>query len=154
MVHAFLNTVSLRTGSADLLGDRPAAVGWFRTAGVLPADPVVLTTSENANLLRLREGLRTVLVARTAGRRDDAASAALTRAFVDGRLVLTVDPAGAAHWATAARAPYPSMVAAIAIAIAEATTGSTWPSLRACTVPGCGWAFYDESGATNCSGHG
>jgi predicted RNA-binding Zn ribbon-like protein len=153
-VQAFVNTVSLRTGSADLLGDRPAAVGWFRAAGVLPADPVVVTTSENANLLRLREALRTVLVARTDGRRDDAAAAALTRAFADGRIVLTVDTEGAAHWATAARAPYPSMVAAIAIAIAEATIGGTWPSLRACTVPGCGWAFYDESGAKNCSGHG
>jgi predicted RNA-binding Zn ribbon-like protein len=150
LVQAFVNTVSLRAGGLDLLGDRPAAVGWFRAAGVLPSDPVVVTTSEHAGLLRLRESLRVVLVARTGGREDEAAAANLTRAFADGRLVLTVDAAAGVHWATAARAPYPSMVAAIAIAMAESATAGTWPRLRACAGPGCGWAFYDESAATRC----
>lgn len=151
LVQAFVNTVSLRTGGADLLGDRPAAVGWFRGAGVLPADPVVVSTSEHNGLLRLREALRTVLVARTEGREDATDAARLTRAFADGRLVLTVQAAGGAHWATAARAPYPSMVAGIAAAIADSVTARTWPYLRACAIPGCGWAFYDESRATRCS---
>jgi len=154
LVQAFLNTVPLRTGGTDLLGDRPAAVGWFRTAGVLSADPVVVSTSEHAGLLRLRELLRAVLMARTAGRPDEQTAAKLTKAFADGRLVLTVDAVGRANWATAARAPYPSMVAALAIAIAESVTTGTWPYLKACAVPGCGWAFYEKSSAAaNCSGH-
>lgn len=151
LVQALVNTVSLREGGPDLLGDRPAAVGWFRGAGVLPADPVVVTTSEHSALLRLREGLRAVLVARTAGREEEATAATLTRAFADGRLVLTVDAAAGAHWKTAARAPYPSMVAAIAIAIAESAVAGTWPNLKACTDPGCGWAFYEKSAATRCT---
>jgi predicted RNA-binding Zn ribbon-like protein len=93
-------------------------------------------------------------VARTEGREDEAASAILTRSFADGRLVLTMDAAAGAHWATAARAPYPSMIAAMAIAIAESATAGTWPYLRACAAADCGWAFYDESAATRCSpGH-
>jgi Putative stress-induced transcription regulator len=154
LVQAFVNTVSLREGGPDLLRDRPAAVGWFRGAGILPPDPVLVSTSEHSGLLRLRDSLRAVLVARTQGRADEAAAEVLTRAFAGGRLVLTVDAAAGAHWETAARAPYPSMVAAIAIAIAESATTGTWSYLRACTAPGCGWAFYDESGATRCSpGH-
>jgi predicted RNA-binding Zn ribbon-like protein len=154
LVQAFVNTVSLRNGGPDLLVDRPATVGWFRGAGILPTDPVVVTTSEHNNLLRLREALRAVLVSRTEGREDEEHSATLTRAFADGRLVLTVDAGAGVHWATAARAPYPSMVAGIAIAIAESATAGTWPSLRACVAPGCGWAFYDESNATRCApGH-
>jgi len=154
LAQAFVNTVSLRAGGSDLLGDRPAAVGWFRNVGILPPDPVVVTTSEHAGLLRLRESLRAALVARTEGREDAEVAAKLTRAFVDGRLVLTVDAAAGAHWATAARAPYASMIAGIAIAIAESATAGTWPHLRACTAPGCGWAFYEESPATRCSpGH-
>jgi hypothetical protein len=151
LVQAFVNTVSLRAGGPDLLGDRPAAVGWFRGAGILPTDPVVVTTSEHAGLLRLRESLRAVLVARAEGRRDQEAAAKLTRGFADGRLVLTVDEAAGAHWATAARAPYPSMVAGIAIAIAESATSGTWPHLRACTAQNCGWAFYDESPTPHCA---
>jgi predicted RNA-binding Zn ribbon-like protein len=153
LVQAFVNTVSLRESGFDLLGDRPSAVGWFRGAGVLPADPVVVSTSEHSGLLRLREALRAVLAARTEGREDEAAAARLTKAFADGRLVLTVDPAAGAHWITAARAPYPSMVAAIAVAIAASVTSGTWSYLKACAVPGCGWAFYEESDAMNCSGH-
>jgi predicted RNA-binding Zn ribbon-like protein len=154
VVQAFLNTVPLRTGGPDLLGDRRAAIGWFRAVGILPTDPVVVTSSEHANLLRLRELLRAVLMTRTAGRRDEPTAANLTRAFADGRLVLTVDAGAGAHWKTAARAPYPSMVAGIAIAIAESVTSGTWPYLKACATPGCGWAFYEDSAATNCSGHG
>jgi Putative stress-induced transcription regulator len=154
LVQAFVNTVSLREGGPDLLGDRPAAVGWFRGAGILPTDPVVVTTSEHAGLLRLRESLRAVLVARSEGRRDPEASAKLTRGFVDGRLVLTVDEAAGVHWATAARAPYPSMIAGIAIAIADSATSGTWPNLRACTAQNCGWAFYDETPTPHCApGH-
>jgi predicted RNA-binding Zn ribbon-like protein len=152
MVQAFVNTVSLKEGTPDLLVDRPETVGWLRAAGILSAEPVVVSSSEHAALLRLRESLRAVLVARTAGRVDEEAGAHLTKGLADGRLVLTVNGAAKAHWATAARAPYPSVVAAIAIAIAESVTTGTWPYLRACVVSGCGRAFYDESGATRCPG--
>jgi len=102
----------------DLLGTREKAAAWLRAAGLLPAE-AGLTNSEHAALLRLRESVRDVLAARAADRQDADAAARLTRALADGRLVLTVDPAGTPQLASAARASYPNLVAALAIAIAR-----------------------------------
>ena len=101
----------------DLLRTREEAAAWLRAADLLPADGG-LSNSEHAALLRLRESVRDVLAARAGGREDAAAAARLTRALADGRLVLTVDPAGTVQLASAARASYPNLVAALAIAIA------------------------------------
>jgi len=101
----------------DLLRTREEAAAWLRAADLLPADGG-LSNSEHAALLRLRESVRDVLAARAGGREDAAAAARLTRALADGRLVLTVDPAGTVQLASAARASYPNLVAVLAIAIA------------------------------------
>jgi predicted RNA-binding Zn ribbon-like protein len=108
----------------DLLRTREEAAAWLRAAGLLPAE-AGLSGSEHAALLRLREAIRDVLAAQAGGREDGDAAARLTRALADGRLVLTVDPAGTVRLASAARASYASVVAALAIAIAgSAASGS------------------------------
>ncbi len=101
----------------DLLRTREEAAAWLRAADLLP-DEASLSNSEHAALLRLRESVRDVLAVRAGGREDAEAAARLTRALADGRLVLTVDPAGTVRLASAARASYPSLVAALAIALA------------------------------------
>lgn len=103
----------------DLLGTREEAVPWLRAAGLLPGDAVI-SGSEHGALLRLRDALRDVLAARASGAADPDAAARLTRALADGRLVVTVSPAGAAVLASSARASYSNVVAAIAISVAEA----------------------------------
>jgi len=103
----------------DLLGTRDEAVPWLRGAGLLP-DGAVISGSEHGALLRLRDALRHVLAARASGAADPDATARLTRALADGRLIVTVSPAGAAVLASSARATYSNTVAAIAIAVAEA----------------------------------
>lgn len=108
---------------ADLLRSRDEAAAWLRKAELLPADGG-LSNSEHAALLRLRDSIREVLAARAAGRANDDADARLTRALADGRLVLTVGQGGTPRLASAARASYPNLVAAVAIAIAES---SDWP---------------------------
>jgi hypothetical protein len=107
----------------DLLSSREEAAAWLRTAALLPAE-AGLSNSEHAALLRLRDSIRDVLAAHAEGRQDAAAAARLTKALADGRLVLTVDPAGTPQLASAARASYPNLVAAVAIAIAES---GAWP---------------------------
>jgi hypothetical protein len=104
---------------ADPLGKRESAVPWLRTAGLLPGD-AALSGSEHGALLRLRDSLRDVLAARTAGGPDSDAAARLERALADGRLVVTVSPDGAAGLASSARASYSNLVAAVAIAVAQA----------------------------------
>jgi hypothetical protein len=109
----------------DLLRSREEAAAWLRTAALLPAE-AGLSNSEHAALLRLRDAIRDVLAARAQGREDAAATARLTRALADGRLVLTVGPAGTVQLASAARASYPNLVAVVAIAIAESAASGAW----------------------------
>jgi hypothetical protein len=103
----------------DALGTRESAVPWLRAAGLLPGD-AALSGSEHGALLRLRDALRDVLAARAAARSDEDAAARLARALADGRLVVTVAPDGAAGLASSARASYSNLVAAVAIAVAQA----------------------------------
>lgn len=111
--------------SEDLLGDRDDAAAWLRTARLLPPD-AGLSSSEHNALLRLRDALRDVMAARANAladpnaRSDADAAIRLTRALADGRLVVTVDPAGTSGLASSARASYSNLVASIAIAVAEA----------------------------------
>ena len=112
-------TGTVAPDGADLLGTREEAVTWLRRAGLLP-DDATISNSEHGALLRLRDALRDVLAARASGAADPDATARLTRALADGRLVVTVSPAGAAVLASSARASYSNVVAAIAIAVARA----------------------------------
>jgi hypothetical protein len=103
----------------DLLETREAAVPWLRKQGLLPND-AVLTGSEHGALLRLRDALRDTLAVRDAAGVEADPGARLTRALADGRLMVTVSPAGAAGLASSARATYSNLVAAVAIAVAQA----------------------------------
>ena len=126
LVQSFANTLSAEPG-ADLLGTREEAAAWLHAAALLPAE-AGLSNSEHAALLRLRESVRGVLAAHADRREDAEAAARLTRALAEGRLVVTVDATSTVHLASAARASYPSVVAAIAVAIADAAAAGTWPT--------------------------
>jgi hypothetical protein len=110
---------TLTEGGGDFLGTRENALAWLQAGALLPAD-AALTGSEHNALLRLRDALRDVLALRAAGTASTDASARLTRALADGRLVVTVAPGGAAGLASSARATYSNLVAVIAIAVAQA----------------------------------
>ncbi len=125
LIQSFAGTLSADP-DADPLSTTDAATGWLRTAGLLPAE-ARLTSSEHAALLRLRASIRDVLAAHADGREDAEATARLTKALADGRLVLVVDPASTVRLASAARASYPNLVAAIAIAVAESADSDAWP---------------------------
>jgi hypothetical protein len=118
LIKSFADTT--RSG-ADPLATREEAADWLRAAELFPPDgDETLTGSEHSALLRLRDALRDILAARADGRRDPEAAPRLTRALADGRLVVSIDPAGHAGLASSARATYSNLVAAIAIAVAEA----------------------------------
>jgi hypothetical protein len=120
LIQSFANTIS----TVDLLRTREEASTWLRAQGLLPAG-ASLTNSEHSALLRLREAVRDVLAAHADGREDADTAARLTKALAEGRLVVTVDPTGTVRLASAARASYPSVVAAIAVAIADLAAAGT-----------------------------
>ena len=152
LVQSFANT---RSADLDRLETRQEAAAWLHCAELLPAE-AGLTNSEHAALLRLRSSIRDVLAAHTDGREDAEAAGRLTKALADGRLVLTVDPASTLQLASAARASYSSIVAAIAIAVAGLAASGTWLRLKSCPAPHCGQAFHDDSASSatrHCSRH-
>jgi predicted RNA-binding Zn ribbon-like protein len=150
LVQSFANTLSAEPG-ADLLATREEAAAWLRAAALLPAGSG-LTGSEHAALLRLREAIRDTLTAHTDGREDPGAAGRLTKALAEGRLVVTVNAASLVQLASAARASYPAVVAAIAVAIAEAAAAGTWLRLKSCSGLACGQVFYDDSAPASAQG--
>jgi hypothetical protein len=127
LIQSFASTRSADP-DPDLLHTREEAAAWLRTAGLLSAE-AGLTNSEHAALLRLREAVRDVLAVHADGREDAEAAVRLTKTLAEGRLVVTVDPASTVRLASAARASYPGVVAAIAVAIADAAAAGTWLTL-------------------------
>lgn len=123
LIKSFASTLS-----TDALRTREEAAAWLHAAALLPPD-VGLTNSEHAALLRLRDSVRDVLAAHAAGRENPEAAARLTRTLAEGRLVVTVDPASTVRLASAARSSYPSVVAGIAVAIADLAAAGTWRTL-------------------------
>ena len=109
----------------DKLQARDDAAAWLRGTGLLAAD-AGLSNSEHAALIRLRDAARDVLAAQAGHREDPDAAARLTRALAEGRLFVTVGPAGSVRLTTAARSSYPSVVAGIAVAIADCAAAGTW----------------------------
>ena len=124
LVQSFASTLSREAGT-DLLGTREGAAAWLHAAALLPAE-AGLSNSEHAALLRLREAVRDVLAAQADGREDPEAATRLTKALAEGRLVVTVDSASTVRLVSAARAAYPSVVAAIAVAIADSAAAGSW----------------------------
>lgn len=154
LIQSFANTLNADS-DADLLSTREQAADWLRGAALLPGG-AGLTGSDHGALLRLRDALRDVLAAHTAGREDAATAARLTKALADGRLVLTVDSASTVRLASAARASYSGLVAAVAVAIASTAASGTWLRLKSCSDPRCGQAFLDGSAtasARHCPAH-
>jgi deoxyribodipyrimidine photolyase len=135
MLQSFAATVAAGPDpdNADALATREQAIPWLRAQALMPAD-AMLTGSEHGALLRLRDALRDALAAHASGRdAPPEVATRLTRALADGRLVVTITDAGPVKLATAARSVYPSIVAAIAVAIAEADAAGAWLDL---TQPG------------------
>ena len=125
LIQSFTTTLSPGT---DLLHSRDEAAEWLHAAGLLPAE-AGLSNSEFAALLRLREAIRDVLAAHGDDREDADAAARLTRTLAEGRLVVIVDPASTVRLASAARSSYPSVVAGIAVAIADLAAAGDWLGL-------------------------
>jgi predicted RNA-binding Zn ribbon-like protein len=158
LVQSFASTLSAEDGAedgADLLRTREDAAAWLRAQALLDA-AAGLSNSEHAALLRLREALRDVLATHADGGADGDAAGRLTKGLADGRLVITVAPGSEIQLVSAARASYPCVVAAIAVAVADAAASGTWLRLRGCREPGCDEVFYDDSAvpaAERCPAH-
>jgi predicted RNA-binding Zn ribbon-like protein len=140
LVQDFLNTNDIEAGT-DQLGDGAAARRWLAAAGL--GDGVAVGDRDAGRLRAAREAIRELVAANGGRPLDPEAAAELTRiagrargrtALVGGRLEVVPEGAGA-----------DAAIAAILLAVADATTDGTFGRLRICDNDACRWSFYDAS---------
>ena len=118
-----------------------------------PAGQLLSADSCGTSGLRgMREAIRGALAAHTDRVKNPAAASRLTVALAPCRLGLAVDPACDTRLVSADHDPFPRVIGAVAVAIAEAAVGGTWARLKSCPGHLCGWAFYDRSASGQSGG--
>ena len=142
LVQAFLNSFwDLDAGGAERWADPAAYTAWLGERGFGGA----ATRADLDRALELREALRALALANHDDARAPHAEATLDRiaAHVSPRAGLTprfaeqtLDVAG--------DGPDAALALVLGIVLAARLDG-TWPRLKACPGPHCGWAFYDRS---------
>ncbi|WP_405742450.1 CGNR zinc finger domain-containing protein [Streptomyces sp. NBC_01525] len=147
-VQDLVNTLDVETGADTLTAD--GGLDAFLTAhGLPPLTPDDGGPAAVRALTELREALRAVCLAHTAGGELAAADArALDRLLARAPLVLAVAPDGTTALHPAARLRGTDrLTALLAAGIATAAADGTWTRLKACEAHDCRWVFYDRSPA-------
>ena len=147
VVQAFVNTVDREHGP-DLLDDGAGFAEWL-DRNLLPADGAA---GGLAAARKVREALRSLLLANNGEPDDPRARAVLDAAARRARLEATFPPDGAALVSQADGVD--AAIGRILAAAFAAMLDGSWARLKACRGELCGWAFYDRStnaSATWCS---
>jgi predicted RNA-binding Zn ribbon-like protein len=135
LVEEFLRTRNEITGTADL--DR-----WRADRGL----PGGVTAETYDRALRLREALRSLMLANNGGPADPAAVDVVNSEIEACGLRPEVVPDGSSvrvRW-PAARGGDP-MPAAVLAGVIGAITDGSWPRMKACAAEDCHYAFYDHT---------
>jgi predicted RNA-binding Zn ribbon-like protein len=137
LVQEFVNTLDAEEGR-DLLADRTTFTAWLQEQGPALTGPAP-TDRDIAAATELREALRALLRTNAGGDADAEAAALVNRMSEEAPVRVEVGTDGAATLQGA------GVVAAVLAATGTAMLDGTWPRLKACVDPDCGWAFYDRS---------
>ncbi|MGH9185590.1 MAG: CGNR zinc finger domain-containing protein [Acidimicrobiales bacterium] len=142
VVQELLNTNDVEAGS-DELADPAAAARWFADHGLLDAD-TRLTRRNVAQVIELREALRTLVLANNGEPIEHDSLAAINRVASECPLTVHIGPDGAPTLVPGGTGLQPALAALLATVQAAAADG-TWARLKACRNHTCRWAFYDSS---------
>jgi predicted RNA-binding Zn ribbon-like protein len=143
LVQAFVNTHWDIEGGTDRFDSTERLRDWLAGRGLL--DP--RTRLDQADLecaLDVREGLRELLFANNGASADPMAVERLNRAIRSSGLGVRLDPVEPPDFHIECRDLHDAL-AVITTIVALAQLEGTWPRLKACRGPHCGWAFYDHS---------
>ena len=146
-VQAFANTLDVEEGT-DLLADADSQLGWLREAKLV-APSFVLTEEGVRKTRALRETLRGLLAANTAGQPE--AGAILRRQVGGSRIRLRVGEGGGLALDLRPAETVDQLSSQLLGIVYQAQVDGTWDRLKLCDNPECLWAFYDSS--RNRSGH-
>jgi predicted RNA-binding Zn ribbon-like protein len=137
LVQEFVNTLDAEEGR-DLLADRATFSAWLQEQGPAVAGSRP-TDGDVAAAMELREALRALLRVNAGGEPDAAAAALVNRLSAEAPVRVELGADGAATLQGA------GLIAGVLAAAATAMLDGSWPRLKACVDPECGWAFYDRS---------
>jgi predicted RNA-binding Zn ribbon-like protein len=142
LIRDFVNTREPQV-DAEGLNTPDDLRAWFTERQLVSAE-TELDAADLAVAVRLREGLRAVLMGHAGHDVDPAAVETLndTLAELPVRLVFTGD--GYSLAGTSAN-PFAHGVAGLAEAIRRSSEDGSWPRLKVCARDSCRWAFYDAS---------
>jgi predicted RNA-binding Zn ribbon-like protein len=151
LVQGLVNTRDLEDGTDDL-PDAAALGRWLTHYELMPSGEAV-SDADFRQAIRVREALRSVLMAKNGGESDADAVDALNSAAKSAELQVRFDPDGRAALVPVRGAVDGALGRLLAI-VERAQADGTWDRLKGCPDTGCGWAFYDWSknrSATWCS---
>ncbi len=112
-------------------------------ATLLPAGASV-SGDDLERAVRVREALRSLLLANNGAALDPAAVATLNHAADESHLRVAFSPRGAAELVPD-QADVPGALSRILAVAYTAMADESWERLKACRLDDCQWAFYDQS---------
>jgi len=142
LVRAFLNTTEIGSGS-DEFGSPTELVAWLSERSLLESRASA-SAQDLERSRELREALRALCLANSAGELDLAAPPVLDAAAERAGLRLRFGANGEAKMASSAEGVDGAHGRLLAI-VAESMRAGTWERLKACRCDKCRWAFFDVS---------
>jgi predicted RNA-binding Zn ribbon-like protein len=145
LVQDFVNTLDSDNGLRQIehLTDPAALERWLRSRGLIGRGTRI-GTAELARALRVRAGLRALLLANNGLPLDPAAVPALNDASERAHSAVRFADDGDAELVPAGRGLDGAIARLLAIVASSMADGS-WERFKACRNPDCEWAFYDGS---------
>ena len=143
LVIDFVNTLD-PDESTDALATPDGLGTWLAERGLLNGGRARLSISEQKLAIRLREALRTLMLANNGAPAGAAAAQELELAARRGQLGVHFTVGGSVALRPAAPG-VPGALAALLVPIADATRDGSWQRVKACRASDCQWAFYDRS---------
>jgi predicted RNA-binding Zn ribbon-like protein len=142
LIEDFINTNELDETDGEKLQDSEALSEWLSGRELLPAGARV-SDDDLARAIRVREALRSLLLANNGGPLDPDAVTTLNQAADESHLRVSFSPHGADL--VPDQADVPGALARILAVAYTAMADESWERLKACRLDDCQWAFYDQS---------
>lgn len=142
LVIEFVNTLDIDSGT-EQLGDPAALATWLSRHGLTGSTSVVRDRDLEA-AIRLREALRTAMIANNGGQDDASSARELETVARRGQLGVHFPAVGSMRLAPDAGG-VDGALAALLVPVAHAIEDESWLRAKACRAPDCQWAFYDRS---------
>ena len=143
LIQAFANTLDVEDGT-DQLESLQSWRRWLQEAELI-APGARLGSEQLREAREVREAVRALLAANSAGSSDRGEPDQLSKLLGDGSVTIAAGDEGALGLDLAPATDARHFLAQLRGIVYEAQLKGTWPRLKLCENPECDWAFYDSS---------